>query len=260
MDAAPLDFQKTIDFIALGRLLKPTLSWGLKSHINGPPVSLPPHISDFLDQSLALAPGAAQLAWRQFAGFCWANDLSPSEKLATRAQYLHLFLKYGTPRGIGILDLRPPTRSCADPACQSRGLTEPSHVAVTVFTKDFGPIPDFSSSYYCRHNSDAAIGCRTRYYNNYYVRADKRTYYADEDIEFLQVSEHFYVERRLSELFSLMMVSSWTSATNCARTYNEGLSNDLVSAALPADWRYALKMDVDDVSSLSAPPTLKQDG
>lgn len=60
----------------------------------------------------------------------------------------------------------------------------------------------------------------------------------------------------------MMMVTSWyveyvilifklnvyrTSATNCARIYNEGLVDDEVKALLPADWQFSLQLNVDDV-------------
>ncbi|KAJ7211529.1 hypothetical protein C8J57DRAFT_1097682, partial [Mycena rebaudengoi] len=89
--------------------------------------------------------------------------------------------------------------------------------------------------------------CHTRYYPNYFVHSNAtiRTYYSD--LVFLQTSEHFYIDRELCELFSTMMVTSWTSATNCARTYNCGLSNKAVAPSLPANWPTTFELDVEDV-------------
>jgi hypothetical protein len=52
--------------------------------------------------------------------------------------------------------------------------------------------------------------CRTRYHPNYYVHSDAtlRTYYRD-NLRYLQISGHFYVDIDLCELFSIMMVTSW---------------------------------------------------
>ncbi|KAJ7653859.1 hypothetical protein B0H17DRAFT_1100358, partial [Mycena rosella] len=38
-----------------------------------------------------------------------------------------------------------------------------------------------------------------------------------------------------------------TSATNCARTYNDGLSNQIVGSSLPTTWPYTFEIDVEDV-------------
>ncbi|KAJ6448452.1 hypothetical protein C8R45DRAFT_850345 [Mycena sanguinolenta] len=126
---------------------------------------------------------------------------------------------------------------------RDRELSEPITNKITVYTKEFGSVPGFATSRYCRY-------CHTRYYPNYFVHsnASRRTYYQD-GMQFLQISGHFYVDVELCELFSTMMVTSWclTSATNCARTYNEGLSNQTVASALPTIWPYSFEIDVDDV-------------
>lgn len=50
-----------------------------------------------------------------------------------------------------------------------------------------------------------------------------------------------------SALFSISYTTFRTSATNCARIYNEGLTNDTIDAFLPADWQTSLKIDVEDI-------------
>lgn len=61
----------------------------------------------------------------------------------------------------GVYDLHPPTHVCIDPQCskQVRGnssafhdreLVEPSTYSITLFTKELGPVPGFSTSRYCR--------------------------------------------------------------------------------------------------------------
>ena len=55
------------------------------------------------------------------------------------------------------------------------------------------------------------LDCRTRYYYpNYYVHADHkiRTYYRG-PFRYLQLAMHVYIESRVCELFSTMMVTSW---------------------------------------------------
>ncbi|KAJ7511947.1 hypothetical protein B0H11DRAFT_1700190, partial [Mycena galericulata] len=124
---------------------------------------------------------------------------------------------------------------------RERELVEPSTVSITLFTKEFGSVPGFATSRYCRH-------CHTRYHPNYYVHteATQRTFYPGVPV-FIQSSQHFYIDKDLCELFSVMMATSWTSATNCARTYNSGLSNQSIRSALPPTWPTSLELDVEDV-------------
>ncbi|KAJ6485282.1 hypothetical protein DFH09DRAFT_949028, partial [Mycena vulgaris] len=124
---------------------------------------------------------------------------------------------------------------------RNRELVEASTFGITVFTKEFGSVPGFARSEYCRN-------CKTRYYPNYFAHeeATLRTYYPGVPC-FLQSSQHFYIDKDLCELFSVMMVTSWTSATNCARTYNAALSNQSIRSSLPATWSTSLELDVEDV-------------
>ncbi|KAJ7635627.1 hypothetical protein B0H17DRAFT_1107508, partial [Mycena rosella] len=242
---SPLDFTSTVHYIELIRLLKPALRWTQASYQPNPPETLPVKVHDFLKISLGLTDDLAKLAWEILRETAWSHDSSPVEELAARTKHISSFLQHGLSRGIGIYSLEPPTRTCFDAECaqklhadptsvRDRELGEPVTVKVTV-------VPGFSTSRYCRH-------CRTRYYPNYFVhtKVTIRTYYK-EDLEFLQVSGHFYVDIDLCELFALMMVTSWTSATNCARTYNDGLSNQIVGSSLPTTWPYTFEIDVEDV-------------
>jgi len=108
------------------------------------------------------------------------------------------------------------------------------------------------------------LDCQTRYYPNYYVHSNPkiRTYYRG-PFDYLQVATHVYIESRVCELFSTMMVMSWyilyrqfdvgcsfsfrTSGTNCARIYNDGLALKSLSPSLPAAHSKSLSLDVDDV-------------
>ncbi|CAK5266827.1 unnamed protein product [Mycena citricolor] len=192
------------------------------------------------------------MAWTSLCGLAWANDFTSSELVAARTKYLSIFLRHGIPREIGLLSLEPPTRVCVDPGCAKslqsnpsafceRELVEPSRIRATIYTKEFGSIPGFSTSRYCRN-------CHTRYYHSYYVHRDASlcTFYPTQD-PILNIGLHFFVDREMCELFSIMMVNLWTSATNCARIYNEGLQNNLVKPFLPADWPFATEIDVEHV-------------
>jgi hypothetical protein len=56
-----------------------------------------------------------------------------------------------------------------------------------------------------------ALGCNTRYYSNYFVHAksEMRTYYSDVMPRVLQVSQKFFLESKLCELFANQMMMGW---------------------------------------------------
>jgi hypothetical protein len=51
----------------------------------------------------------------------------------------------------------------------------------------------------------------------------------------LQVAEHQFVEKKLVNLWIMLMVVSWTSATNCACFYNAALGG---KNHTPPDWQF----------------------
>ncbi|KAF8495359.1 hypothetical protein JB92DRAFT_2747801 [Gautieria morchelliformis] len=65
-----------------------------------------------------------------------------------------------------LYDFLPPTCICLESRCnlasEGRGLMEPIQHQATLFTKDHGPVPVYTTSYNC-HN------CNIWYYHNYYV-------------------------------------------------------------------------------------------
>ncbi|KAJ7687968.1 hypothetical protein B0H17DRAFT_677228 [Mycena rosella] len=142
------------------------------------------------------------------------------------------------------------SRSQLRPALQSvptvmrdRELGEPKSHPITVFSLELGAVPGHSTSLYCRH-------CHTRYYPGFYVHhhATVRTFYISDAMpEFIHTSEHFYTTSDLCELFANMMVTAWTSGTNCARIYNTSIFKDALESALPLDWQTSFQLDVEDV-------------
>ncbi|KAJ7128595.1 hypothetical protein C8R44DRAFT_909853 [Mycena epipterygia] len=154
----------------------------------------------------------------------------------------------------GVYSLCPPIRVCLDPACgrplrseptvvRDRELGEPKTHPITVFSLELGAVPGYSTSCYCRN-------CHTRYYPDFYVHnhATTRTFYVTHSMpEFIHTSEHFYTTADLCELFANMMVTAWTSGTNCARIYNTSISKDALEPLLPLDWQTTFQMDVEDV-------------
>ncbi|KAF7292669.1 hypothetical protein MIND_01165100 [Mycena indigotica] len=252
---SPLSLDATICFIELLGLLKPYLLSLQSPAIVDPPNTLPWNVAAFLCDALVISEDQLHQAWLALQNHIWEHDLLDTDALAARTKHIGTFLKYGLVqnREIGIYSLEPPMRTCPDPTCGptmrdnpgevlERDLVESSRLQVTIFTREFGAIPAFANSTYCRK-------CYTRYFHNYRVQGNIRKYHMHENIQFIQIGTHFYVERSLCELFSVMMATAWTSSTNCARIYHEGLSNPHVSRLLPPDWRFGFELDVKAVSN-----------
>ncbi|KAJ7275993.1 hypothetical protein C8J57DRAFT_1061935 [Mycena rebaudengoi] len=254
-----------VKYIELIGLLKPTpaLAHLQPSHqISVPPATLPVNVHEFLKACFSLADETAKLAWEVFRDLAWAFTPSTEEQRASRIKYVRLFLLHGLPLRIGrvfksssgLYALCPPTRVCLDPACRQpllsdpstlrdRELGEPRDHPISVFTIDFGAVPGYSTSCYCRN-------CHRRHYPSFYVHdsATTRTYYVSDLIsEFIHTAEHFYLAVNLCELFSNMMATAWTSATNCAHIYNTSISNNSLRSSLPTDWQTSFDLDVEDV-------------
>nr|GAT48245.1 predicted protein [Mycena chlorophos] len=250
MAANPLDLERTMEFIGLIRLLKPALRWHQLEYDTEAPKTLPSEYHEFFRDALAITDNTCRDAWAYIGDVAWQRDLDTTEQQAARAKYIHLFLQHGIHRGIGLFSFESPHRTCLDERCsrplhsdptttRGRHLISPIRVPITVFTKDFGALPDFSTSRYCPD-------CHTRYYPNYFVHsnASLRTYYPSETIKCMQISGHFYMDRDVAEMFATMQVNAWTSNTNCAKIYNESLKDRGFLCFLPADWPYTFDLDV----------------
>ena len=87
------------------------------------------------------------------------------------------------------------------------------------------------------------IGCNVNYHHNYQVFQGQRIYY-DGLPNIVQIGEHQFAERKLINTWILMMVLSWTSATNCARIYNTGF---VVNNPKPVNWQFKLEVTSDEV-------------
>ena len=74
------------------------------------------------------------------------------------------------------------------------------------------------------------LGCKVNYHHNFRVHEGQRIYY-DEIPDLIQVGEHQFAERKLIDLWILMMLLSWTSAMNCAQIYKMGFSGSKLSIA-----------------------------
>lgn len=178
-----LSIDGCITFIELIQLLKPTLLLyqppGTLEHF--PLTELPINVLEFLKRCLNIEHEIAKIIWEVLCPIAWRLDIPAGHKQVFGQRYLQFFLDHGEPLGLGkslcviILsksslstlafhDFLPPVRICLDPGCNSksrvvsqedgtpysRELAEAVTVPVTVFTRDFGPIPGLSTSFYCR--------------------------------------------------------------------------------------------------------------
>ncbi|KAJ7113336.1 hypothetical protein C8R43DRAFT_961570 [Mycena crocata] len=178
--AAHLDFDSLATYVELIRLMKPYLSAQQPYYRRGPPETLPIPVHDFLKLCLGLTDDIAKITWEQMRTTAWSRDFTATEELAARTKHIELFLQHGLSRNIGVYSLQPPTGVCIDPACaqsllsdpsalHQRELVEPSVIPVTIFTKEFGSVPGFATSRYCRK-------CNTRYHPNYTANGQTRTH------------------------------------------------------------------------------------
>ncbi|KAH6871949.1 hypothetical protein BKA70DRAFT_1484028 [Coprinopsis sp. MPI-PUGE-AT-0042] len=252
-----ISLDTVIKFIDLACLTKPILELRKSIYTDGALLTLPKNVHEFLKLCLDPHPSELpddvfKLLWEVFREKIWDTPYNDAlvERLAP--QYLSYFLQYGPAYGLAFYTLVPPTKTCLDPACREevRGKSKASRkkelleaypVPITVFTQDYGSIPGYSYSTYCRC-------CNTRYYPNYYVhdKAQWCTFY-QEAPSLLQAAEHVYIDVRTCQLFTSMMIRSWTSATNCARIYNEGMKHEKFKSMLPAKYSKRLKLDTETV-------------
>jgi len=161
-------------------LLRPKLCWLQASYQLGPPALLPVNVHEFLKSCFAMSDYMGKLAWDSFRGFVWDCPFGDGvEEHAAIVKHKGLFLEFGIPLKIGafvvysslhcqllifilaIYNLEPLTRVCLDPRCcrplcsdetvlRANELVEAVTHPITVFTKDLGPVPGYSTSRYCR--------------------------------------------------------------------------------------------------------------
>ncbi|KAH9481160.1 hypothetical protein JR316_0005680 [Psilocybe cubensis] len=255
-----LDFEGCLKFIELIQLLKPTICLsqqpGLAESDAGEdkcPARLRLNVHTFLAQSLSVDHEAMKIIWRAMANIAWNFRVDESCVHSFGQRHIQCFLDYGRQNGIAFYHLMPPVRHCLDPRCvikpktskkdelHRRPLKEAHSRSVTVFTQSFGPIPGISTSMFCS-------GCQTRYYPNYWVdRAQStRTFYRIHRT-FLHVTEGIFMDIATLELFTTMMLTSWTSASNCARIYNEAIASKSLSSSLPAAYSKSMVLEHNDV-------------
>ncbi|KAF8894187.1 hypothetical protein CPB84DRAFT_1816137 [Gymnopilus junonius] len=85
-------------------------------------------------------------------------------------------------------------------------------------------------------------GCKVNYHHNFRVHDGQQIYY-DKIPDILQIGEHQFAERKLVNMWIIMMLLSWTSAMNCAQIYNMAH----ISNSPPLDWQFNLQATSDQI-------------
>ncbi|KAF8574394.1 hypothetical protein K439DRAFT_1649787 [Ramaria rubella] len=82
-------------------------------------------------------------------------------------------------------------------------LVEPQSYPTTVLTKEWGAMPSYNISFYCRK-------CLTRYQHNYGIHSNTtlHTYYPGAP-RFIQASQKFFIKSSLCDIFTTMMNCAW---------------------------------------------------
>ncbi|KAG1850679.1 hypothetical protein F4604DRAFT_1661024 [Suillus subluteus] len=173
------------------------------------PDILPPSITNFLSDAVAISPESVDALWDITKDLAW---VLPTVDEA-RADEETAFRLYGHQRGITSHTLYPPTKQCTNPECGAWQLgtvlkKEEQRQAV-IFTHANGAHPACNL---------IVVECHTNYHNNYSVKDGIRTYYGGMPA-YIQVAEHQFVQRELIMHWTDLMQIA-VSATNCAHLYN----------------------------------------
>ncbi|KAF8166839.1 hypothetical protein BJ912DRAFT_1025855 [Pholiota molesta] len=89
-------------------------------------------------------------------------------------------------------------------------------------------------------------GCQTSYHNNYRVHSGKRYYYSEGMPEFLEASDHHFIETRVAVMWCTDTNIAAKPFTNCARSYMVSLANN--SENIPPNWPFKASLKGDHVS------------
>ncbi|KAI0042629.1 hypothetical protein FA95DRAFT_1635974 [Auriscalpium vulgare] len=232
-----VSLSQLIKFISLSAALRQDICFAQPAPASPdgpPPTYLPPAVCSFLSEATGITYGLVQDAWHIVRYIVWLHP-GPDEHAALVRRALE---EHGLKVGIVTVTFYPPHFHCINPLCDGRrpALRKQQARQVVAFTLADGARPAWAINLYCHH-------CRTTYHHNFYLHAGQRIYYAGIP-GFLQVGEHQFVDSGLAALWTDLMVVSWVSATNCARSYEMSLSK---SETRPDDWRFSFTLTTEQV-------------
>ncbi|TFK45431.1 hypothetical protein OE88DRAFT_1721508 [Heliocybe sulcata] len=195
---------------------------------------LPENYRDFLSAASCIPLDYVDVCWRAFRDTIW----SYGESRWCTGTNDALFRQHGITQRLAPNMLYPPMRTCQNPLCCNIHLlrNKDGEREAVLFTLAAGACATFAYHLYCSR-------CQTTYYHNYSVYQGIRTYYQGVP-QVIQVGEHQYVEREVLNLFVGLMLISWSSATNGARTYDTCLSHP---ENQPEGWRFSFSLCTEHV-------------
>ncbi|KAJ3499227.1 hypothetical protein NMY22_g19532 [Coprinellus aureogranulatus] len=205
------------------------------------PIELTPVFYTFLAGACAVEYNDVAELWKALGRHIW-----PHCDAILQCPSPGAFKEHGHPLGFTGKSLYPPTNTCTNVQCSrfQQGLTmgKVEQRNAVLFTLGQGAIPVHSVHKYC----EGKLSCNVNYHHNFSVHQGQRTYY-QEIPEILQIGEHQFAEVRLINLWTTTMLVAWSSASNCARWYNESLAHTAAGVPDYPDWQFKLEVSSDQV-------------
>ncbi|EIW79756.1 hypothetical protein CONPUDRAFT_155153 [Coniophora puteana RWD-64-598 SS2] len=182
-----------------------------------PPSYIPEAFIGWLADVTYLDLSQLEALWKALKEHIWTKP-----RMKERSQRLvAIFERTGWKRGIPLISLHPPNTTCTNSLCDNNNelRRQDIHEAV-VFTLEHGVQMASLVNFTCGT-------CRHQYHHNYYIHDDNltRTFY-DEIPEYIEVDNHHYIDIRLMEMFTTAMRVSSTSATACAKIYEDAFARN----------------------------------
>ncbi|KAF8056266.1 hypothetical protein FPV67DRAFT_650208 [Lyophyllum atratum] len=227
-----LGLRQLLQFVTLVSTLRDDILLVQPAYVSAadPPEILPPTVKIFLGNSCNITGECVDDCWETLRSTIWHGvDVNINKEFA---QHGHLL-------GLSARTLYPPQHTCLKASCsrnQKGQLLKKAEQRQAMLYTDQGPLPVYAVHLYCE-------SCHVNYHHNYRVEKGQRIYYDGPVPEIIQVGEHQFMERKMVQMWITMMLMAWTSATNCARMYNQSHSN----TKLPVDWAFGFTITTEQV-------------
>ncbi|KAI0037404.1 hypothetical protein FA95DRAFT_1452946, partial [Auriscalpium vulgare] len=202
-----LTFTDLDRFVRVCRHFKAEIQLNMKADRSCPPSRLPLYLHNFIRNVLGFDDMTMFQCWVALRDLVWLDG--PSNLLHDEIASVHRH---------GDTMFYPPTFDCT--RCSSP-LRDVSRFPAVYYSRDSGARAAYSTSLHCK-------SCKIRYYHNYFVEDQVRCYYGDLPAV-IHFEEHAFVEARLCELFTLLMLFAWCAASlvsgqNCSNIFNSALA------------------------------------
>ncbi|KAG2123019.1 hypothetical protein BD769DRAFT_1360062, partial [Suillus cothurnatus] len=192
-----------------------------------PPDLLPPSIHEFLSTSTRLSATMVDVCWSAFREVIWTMPTLSELDIQHRQSF----------QDHASITLYPPHTHCTRADCPSAQTQLPlkkEESCQVVLHTLHGIIPAWSVHLTCRT-------CGTIYQNNFSISANRRWYY-DGVPDYIQVSDHHFVDCKVANLWTELHLKSHVSAQACALIYDSALSAKEELVLEEAGWRFGFKL------------------